>query len=50
MGEFRRPGGGFLFRVEKEPKDARGSQRIECGFAPSDTLAPPGPPFYESDN
>ena len=25
MGEFRRPGGGFLFRVEKEPKDARGA-------------------------
>ena len=25
LGRFRRPGGEFLFHVEKEPKDARGA-------------------------
>src|SRR5699024_11574388 len=29
FGEFRRPGGEFLFHVEKEPKDAGGRRRGE---------------------
>ena len=29
LGRFRRPGGEFLFHVEKEPKDAGGIHRGE---------------------
>ena len=40
-GEFRRPGGEFLFHVEKEPKDARGQAQIDFGCASADmTLVP----------
>ena len=40
-GEFHRPGGEFLFHVEKEPKDARGQAQIDFGCASADmTLVP----------
>ena len=43
FGEFRRPGGEFLFHVEKEPKDAGGRRRGELR---SPMTAYPQTPFY----
>ena len=45
MGEFRRPGGGFLFRVEKEPKDARGSHKSNVASPHPIRRLPPDPHF-----
>ena len=45
MGEFRRPGGGFLFRVEKEPKDARGSHKSNVASPHPIRWLPPDPHF-----
>ena len=42
-GMFRRPGGEFLFHVEKEPKDARGS--AQDGHSVSIFAAPLEPPL-----
>ena len=44
-GEFRRPGGGFLFRVEKEPKDARGSHKSNVASPHPIRWLPPDPHF-----
>ena len=47
VGVFRRPGGEFLFRVEKEPKDARGQTQL--GTSCPDSSAP-WTPFYGAAN
>ena len=50
-GEFRRPGGEFLFHVEKEPKDARGQAQIDfgCGLSRYD-ICPLDPHFTGAAN
>ena len=42
-GMFRRPGGEFLFHVEKEPKDARGQAQMS---APRSYSPVPWTPIY----
>ena len=44
-GEFHRPGGEFLFHVEKEPKDARGQAQIDFGCASADMTFVPWTPI-----
>ena len=39
--------GGFLSaRAERNQRAAKGEPQIECGFAPSDMLAPPWTPGF----
>src|SRR5699024_11007949 len=43
--------GGFLSaRAERNQRTAKGEPQIECGFAPSDMLAPPWTPIYGAAN